>query len=240
MKPTPLILPALVLATGLLLPAGPAFAQTAEGLDVTDMGPATQAPAAAPDAQAKKTEPAPAAEPREIGPSRYVTNEELPAYIRQLSARFAIAKRATDPFGRYQDPNFVAPQPAKTRQTGPIGGYKPEPPLPFSEMVAGITINTVIPGKQQFLIGSRVFRVNDIFPLRLPNGKQVNVKVVSVSAAVIRFRNVITNETADRPVNVLPEGMTPGTSGKITAPGIEPIDSQAPIDIQPSIPLSDN
>ena len=112
MKPTP-ILPVLALVTGLLLSAGPAFAQMAEGLDTTEMDPA--APAAADNPQAEKAEPAPAAEPREIGPSRYVTNEDLPAYIRQISARFPMAKRATDPFGRYQDPNFVAPQPRAPR-----------------------------------------------------------------------------------------------------------------------------
>jgi hypothetical protein len=236
MKPTP-FLPTLVVATGLLLSAGPAFAQMAEGLDTSDMTPAAPPAASA----GKKPEPAPAAtaEPREIGPSRYVTPEELPAYVRQLSARFSIAKSATDPFGRYQDPNFVAPEP-KLPKAGPTNRYKPEPPMPFADVVAGITVNGVMPGKQQFLIGSRSFRTNDVFPLRLPNGKLVNVKVVSVSSARIRFRNVTTNETADRTVNLLPEGMTPGTTGKITAPGVEPVDSQAPVEIQPSIPLSDN
>lgn len=235
MKPTS-FLPTLVVATGLLLYAGPALAQMAEGLDTADMAPAE--PAAASAEKKPEAAPAAAAEPREIGPSRYVTAEELPAYVRQLSARFSIAKSATDPFGRYQDPNFVAPEP-KLPKAGPTNNFKAAPPMPFADVVAGITVNGVMPGKQQFLIGSRVFRANDIFPLRLPNGKQMNVKVVSVSAARIRFRNVTTNETADRTVNLLPDGMKKGT-GHIAAPGIEPVDSQAPVEIQPSIPLSDN
>jgi hypothetical protein len=235
MKTTP-FLPTLVAATGLLLSAGPAFAQMAEGLDTADLAP--PAPADAPaEKKPEAAATAPATDAREIEASRYA-GDELPAYVRQLSARFSIAKRVTDPFGRYQDPNFVAPEP-KVVKPGPTNRYKPEPPMPFAEVVAGITVNTVIPGKQQFLIGNRMFRTNDVFNLRLPNGKQVGVKVVSVSSARIRFRNVTTNETADRPLDILPAGMLKGT-GKITAPGVEAIDSQAPVDIQPAVPLSDN
>ena len=233
MKPTP-FLPTLAVATGLLLSAGPAFAQMAEGLDTADLAPA--APAAAP-ADKKPEAAAPATEAREIEASRYA-GDELPAYVRQLAARFSIRKRAVDPFGRFQDPNFVAPEP-KMVKPGPTNRYKPEPPMPFAEVVAGITVNTVIPGKQQFLIGNRMFGINDVFNLRLPNGKQLGVKVVSVSSARIRFRNVTTNETADRTLDILPAGMQKG-AGKITAPGVEAIDSQAPVDIQPAVPLSDN
>ncbi|HEY1120245.1 MAG TPA: hypothetical protein VGE67_01535 [Haloferula sp.] len=235
MKPT-LFLPTLTLATGFLLSAGPAFAQMAEGLDTSDLAPA--APAAAAAATEKKPEAAPATEAAPIEASRYA-GEELPAYVRQLAARFTIRKRATDPFGRYQDPNFVAPEP-KIAQKGPAQrSYKPEPPMPFAEVVAGISINTVIPGKQQFLIGNRSFSTNDTFSVRLPNGKQLGVKVVSVTSERIRFRNVTTNETADLTLNMLPAGMQKGV-GKINAPGFEAIDSNAPVDIQPTIPLSNN
>jgi hypothetical protein len=227
-------LPTLTIATGLLLAAGPAFAQMAEGLDTADLAPA--APAATAPA-AKKPDAAPATEAREIDASRYA-GDELPAYVRQLAARFSIRRRVTDPFGRYQDPNFVAPEP-KVNKPGPAQRFKPEPPMPFAQVVAGISINTVIPAKQQFLIGNRMFRVNDVFSLRLPNGKQMNVKVLAVSSARIRFRNVTTNETADLTLNMLPAGMQKG-AGKIVAPGVEAVDSQAPVDIQPTIPLSNN
>ncbi len=234
MKTTP-FLPTLAVATGLLLAAGPAFAQMAEGLDTADLAPA--APAAAP--AGAKPEATPATPAREIEASRYVATEEIPAYVRQLAARFSIRKRATDPFGRYQDPNFVAPEP-KIAKPGPAQrSFKPEPPMPFAEVVAGISVNGVMPGKQQFLIGNRMFRTNDVLTLRLPNGKQMGVKVLSVSSARIRLRNVTTNETADLTLNMLPAGMKKGT-GKITAPGVEAIDSQGPVDIQPTIPLSNN
>ncbi|MEK7949057.1 hypothetical protein [Luteolibacter soli] len=235
MKTTP-FLPILTLTTGLLLTAGPAFAQMAEGLDNTPEA----TPAAAAAAAAKKPEAAPAAavETKEIEASRFA-GDELPAYVRQLAARFSIRKRTTDCFGRYQDPNFVAPEPKAINKTPGPRSYKPEPPMPFSDVVAGITINTVIPGKQKFLIGNRSFSANDSFSVRLPNGKQLTVKVVSVTAERIRFRNVTTNETADLTLNMLPAGMQKGT-GKITAPGFEPVDSNAPVEIQPSVPLSNN
>ena len=236
MKPK-LFLPTLTFATGFLLAAGPAFAQMAEGLDSPPAPTSAPAvPAAGP--AGKKVDSASATESKEPGPSRYITTEEVPAYVRQLSARFAIRNRPTDPFGRFQDPNFVAPQPKITPQgTRPI--YKPEPPMPFDKVVAGISINTVIPGKQQFLIGNRSFSTNDTFSVRLPNGKQLGVKVVSVTSERIRFRNVTTNETADLTLNMLPAGMQKGV-GKINAPGFEAIDSNAPVDIQPTIPLSNN
>jgi hypothetical protein len=234
---TPPSFPALVIATGLLLSAGPAFAQMAEGLDTPDSAPAAPGAAAA----AKKPEAVPAvpAEPREIEPSRYVTPEELPAYVRQLSARFSIRNHVTDPFGRYQDPNFVAPEP-KVIAKGTTPRFKAEPPMPFADVIAGISVNGVMPGKQQFLIRDRMFHTDDTFHLRLPNGKQLAVKVLSVSSTRIRFRNVTTNETADLTLNMLPAGMQRGGTGKITPPGVEPQDSQAPVEIQPTIPLSNN
>jgi len=237
MKPTP-FLPTLIVATGLLLSAGPAFAQMAEGLDTADLAPAEPAAAAAPTAE-KKPEAAPATEAREIEASRYA-GEELPAYVRQLSARFSIRKRTTDPFGRNQDPNFVAPAP-KVIAKGPTTSFQATPPVPFSEVVAGISVNGVMPGKQQFLIGNRMFHTDDVFHLRLPTGKQMGVKVLSVSSTRIRFRNVTTNETADLTLNMLPAGMVPqkGT-GKMMPPGVEVQDSQAPVEIQPTIPLSNN
>jgi hypothetical protein len=232
MKPTP-FLPTLVVATGLLLSAGPAFAQMAEGLDTSDPAPA------APAAAEKKPEAAPAAAaPREIEASRYA-GDELPAYVKQLAARFSIRRRTTDPFGRYQDPNFVAPEP-KVIAKGTTPRFKVEPPMPFNDVVAGISVNGVLPGKQQFLIGNRAFHTNDTFHLRLPNGKQMAVKVLAVSSTRIRFRNVTTNETADLTLNMLPAGMQKGGSGKLTPPGVEVQDSQAPVEIQPTVPLSNN
>ena len=228
MNATSPISPSLVI-TGILLLAGPAFAQFAEGLDTPDPVPAPAAAAAA------KPAPAPAAETAEVLPSRYA-GSELKAYVGQLSARLSIRSRATDPFGRYQDPDYVAPEP-KIMTKSPTQRFKAEPPMPFADVISGITINGVLPAKQQFLIGDRKFGLNDVFALRLPNGKQINVRVLAVSATKIRFRHQVTNEIADLTLNLLPAGMKKGT-GNISAPGVESTDSNAPIDIQPSTFLS--
>ncbi|MCW1884460.1 hypothetical protein OKA04_06935 [Luteolibacter flavescens] len=237
MKPIP-FLRTLTFATGLLFASGPAFAQMAEGLDSGDLAPAPPAGQAPSPATTKPNSPAAAAAAAEIEPSRYA-GEEVPAYVRQLAARFSIRKRATDPFGRYQDPDHVAPEP-KIQKASPAQRFRPEPPMPFSEIIAGISINTVIPAKQQFLIGNRMFAVGDTVTLRLPNGKELAVKVVSVNASRIRFLNASSNETADLVLNMLPPGMQKGGAGKINAPGVEPNDSDAPIDVEPTNPLSTN
>lgn len=236
MKPTS-FLQIIASATGLLLGSGQAFAQMAEGLDTGDLVPPPPAATGqAPGDSANANAPAASAATK-IEPSRYA-GDELPAYVRQLAASFSVRKRTTDPFGRYQDPNRVAPEP-KILKANPGQRYQPEPPMPFAQVIAGISINTVIPAKQQFLIGNRVFTVGDSVNLRLPNGKQLAVKVMSVNASRIRFLNVSNNETADLTLNMLPPGMQKG-AGKISAPGVDPDDSEAPIDVQPTSPLSTN
>jgi len=221
------------LAAVLLLSPMPSAGQSAEGFDTSGMVPDAPAqPAPAPVA-------APAPVTTDLGPSRYAGGE-IPAYVRGLSARFSIRKRATDPFGRYQDPDFKAPEP-KVLAKSPTQRFKPEPPVAFTDIIASISVNMVDPEKQQFLIAGRSFRKANIFPLQLPNGKQVKVQVVAVSANRIDFRNVDTGETAPLKLDMLPAGMKKGT-GDITAPGIQPTGADAPIQVQPSSlpPISSN
>jgi hypothetical protein len=222
------------LAATLLLSPTPSAGQSAEGFDTSGVVPAAP-PQAAPAAPA----PAPASATTDLGPSRYAGGE-IPAYVRDLSARFSIRKRATDPFGRYQDPDFKAPEP-KILAKSPTQRFKPEPPVAFADIIASISVNMVDPEKQQFLIAGRSFRKANIFPLQLPNGKQVKVQVVGVTATRIEFRNIDTGETAPLKLDMLPAGMKKGTGG-ISAPGIQPTGADAPIQVQPSSlpPISSN
>lgn len=231
----PALLPARpALAAILLLSAMPSAGQSAEGFDTSGLVP--EAPAA-PAAPAPAAEPAPAT--ADLGPSRYAGGE-LAAYVRALSARFAIRKRATDPFGRFQDPDFKAPEP-KILAKSPAQRFKPEPPVAFAEIVSSISVNMVDPEKQQFLISGRSFRRGSVFPLQLPTGKQVKVQVIAVTATRIDFRNIATGETAPLKLDMLPAGMKRGT-GDISAPGIQPTGPDAPIQVQPSSlpPISSN
>jgi hypothetical protein len=218
-----------------LLGSLPSPAQSAEGFDISDMAPQAPAPIAGPAPIA-----APAtAEIADLGPSRY-SGAEIPAYVRALSARFSINSRVTDAFGRYQDPEFKAPQPKAIAQS-PTQRFRPEPPIAFTEVIASITVNMVTADKQQFLISGRTFTRGDVFPLQLPNGKLMKVQVTSVSSTRIEFRNVETGETAPLKLDILPPGMRKG-SGGITAPGVQPTGPDAPLQVQPSSlpPISAN
>lgn len=226
MKMHPALLPARpALAASLLFSALPSTGQSAAGVN---------AASAAPGAPATST-PATAAAPAspDLGPSRYAGGE-LAAYVRDLSARFAIRNRVTDPFGRFQNPDFKAPQPTiRPKSTGPR--FKPEPPVAFADIVRSISVNMVDPEKQQFLIAGRAFRKGHIFPLQLPTGKQVKVQVIAVTASRIDFRNVGTGENASLKLDMLPAGMKRGTRD-ISAPGVQPTGPDAPIQVQPSGP----
>jgi hypothetical protein len=237
MKTLPSICPmSSAIVAGLLALSLPAAAQSAEGFDTSDLTPAQPAPAAAAPAKAA---PAPTPAAAVIGPSRYA-GDEIEAYVNTLSARLFISKRETDPFGRYQDPDRKAPEP-KVLAKGPNQRtFKPEPATPFADVVAGITVKLVIPGKQQFLIdgNDRVFKIKDILSLLLPSGKQVKVQVTSVTSTRIGFRNTETNEAAVLSLNMRPAGMSKG--GDVATPGFQPVGTDAPIQIQPVMPFSNN
>ena len=62
---------------------------------------------------------------------------------------------------------------------------------------------------------------------------------MSVSSRQIEFRNLDNGETASLSLNLLPDGMTPGTKG-ITAPGMQQNLSDAPLEIEGGAIPTDN
>ena len=244
MKATPHISPCLIALGALCLLAGPASSQSAEGFDTSNLA----RPA---DLQAAEPEPAPAAQPAApaapkqeaaavpSGPSRYAgSGPELAAYVDHFAKAMSIRARATDPFGRYQDPEFKAPEPKiinSNKRTIP----RAAPPIPFSDVVASIQVNMVIPAQKRFLVstpaGARSLKQGNVFPIQLPNGKRVRVQVKSVTATEIRFVNLDTGEDGVLKPDVMPAGMQRGTAG-ITAPGMQPSGADAPLEIQTNVP----
>jgi hypothetical protein len=184
-------------------------------------GPAAQPAAAAPAAAG-------------IAPSRRVSPEELPGYVRALSAALSIRSRDTDPFGRIQDPDakpIIKPTIAATKRVAPIQA------TPFSEIVRLIKVTTIMPGERRFLIGNRSVSQGDRIPLAF-RGKNIPVEVASVSSNRIQFRNLDNGETAELSLRMMPPGMTPGNDG-IHAPGMVPDNPNAPIDLDGnSLPLN--
>jgi hypothetical protein len=237
MKTLPLIQSLVVVS--LSFAAIPASAQSAEGFDTTGLAPTNGAPAAAP-APPKKEETSPEAEAVLKLPSRYAgAGTNLAAYISAYSGRFSIKDRKTDPFGRFQDPDFKAPEP-KIVSSSARPSYKPTPPTPFVDIVSAIEVNTVDLAKQRFLVSTREFRKGSVFPVQLPNGKTIKVQVLSVTSTAIGFRNLETGETASRKLDMLPAGMSKGGQ-PLTAPGMQSTRPDAPLLVQPGPPpLSSN
>lgn len=231
--------PSLQAAVAALLILGslPSPAQSAEGFDTSGVTPAESAPA---PKEVEKVE-VPAAG-TDLGPSRYA-GDDIQPYIQALTLRFAIRQRATDPFGRYQDPDFVAPKPVQLATKSPTQRYTPAPPTAFSDIIAGIKVTMA--NKQQFIIESRdrPYKAKDVMPLQLPNGKVVKAQVISVSNTRIDFRNLDTGETATLRLDMRPPGMTRpprGDVGPLAVPGLQPTGGDAPIQIDPVTPVSGN
>jgi len=156
--------------------------------------------------------------PTATTPSRYAGGD-LKAYVEALCNQLAMRERASDPFGQLQDPNakpVVKPTTtAKTQRR-----VTAEPPASLTDIVARIEITTIMPKDKRFLVGSRSIGQGDKLPLSFRN-KQIHTQVTEVSSHRIVFRNLDTGELGVRQLNLLPQGMTPGTR-TLTAPGMVP------------------
>lgn len=237
MKTSPMF--QFVMVAVLSLAATPeAFSQSAEGFDTSGLVPAAPSPAAA--AAEKKPEPSAADAAVLNMPSRYAgAGSDLAAYIGTYSGKFSIKRRQTDPFGRFQDPDFRAPEPKIVSPTSKPS-FQKAPPTPFIDVVNAIEVNTVDLAKQRFLVGTREFRRGSVFPVQLPNGKTIRIQVLAVSSTAISFRNLETAETANRKLEMLPAGMSKGVQ-TLTAPGMQSTSPDAPLMVQPGPPpLSSN
>ena len=181
--------------------------------------PAAVTPAAAPAAAMTA--------PNSPPPSRYA-GSDTPAYVANLSSQFASRNRVTDPFGQLQDPS-AKPVVKTTVAKRAVRRFTAEPAKPLSSIVEQIGITTVMPKDKRFLVGNRSIAQGDKLTLNYRN-KQIQTKIIEVSARRIVFSDLETGETAIRLLKILPPGMTPGAS-EVRAPGMTPADSNAPLEI---------
>ena len=185
----------------------------------------------------KEEKPAMAA-PKEAGPaattpSRYVSPPDLEGYLAAQSSVFLSRARARDPFAQMQDPDA---KPVVKKSAAPTTKRVVQSQVtPFSEIVRFIEVNAVMPKEKKFLIKDRQVKVGQILPLRF-RGKSIRAEVTDVTSRSISFRNADSGETADRTLEVLPPGMTMGSKGSITAPGMMRDGSDSPIDLEPTEP----
>lgn len=187
---------------------------------------ATNFQAAAPSDAAASEQPAQAMALDIATPSRLVPTKEIVAYVGSVSSVFSMRERETDPFGQYQDP--AAKPIIKRTQTRPNRPTQVQT-TPFADIVRMIVISTIMPGEKRFLIGARIVAQGDTLPLNF-RGKQIQAQITEVTSRQIGFRDLETGETAARKFDMLPAGMSMGSSG-VSTPGMVRERSDAPINL---------
>ncbi|MDX1679221.1 MAG: hypothetical protein R3242_00700 [Akkermansiaceae bacterium] len=151
-------------------------------------------------------------------PSRYVSGEELDAYLEQVKDMLNMKGRATDPFGQVQNPEAKPRKvrtPTLTKRTP--SNYRP---TAFSDIIDRIEVNTIMPAENRFLIGTRSFELGDRFPIGY-RGRKIEVEVIGISSNKIDFKKVEDGEVASLKLKLLPAGMSSGTGGGLSVHGME-------------------
>ncbi|MEO5913027.1 MAG: hypothetical protein ABIS50_02260 [Luteolibacter sp.] len=203
-----------------------ALAQSAANFDTKIITPAAPAPKVVKIAK-------PAAEKETVVstnvPSRYVGSAELEAYLGSLSSVFAARGREKDPFGHFQDPDST---PVVKNTVAKVSRSAPAKATPLSEIIQLITITTIMPRDNSFLVGTRLVKQGEEIAL-IWRGKHIRVQVTDVTSRMIAFRNAETGETGTRQLDMLPPGMRAGNGSEgIQAPGMVPDRPNAPIELE--------
>lgn len=210
------------------------YSQSAANFEAEPLPPEVANPSHKSTENTKK--PATPAAPVTDEPSR-LAGLDTEAYTAARLAVLSIRTRPTDPFGLYQD---ASQKPAVVQRAPdqPVRRQIVEPPVPLSEIVQNIRITTIMPADRMFLVGTRQFAQNDVFPL-IFRSRTLNIRVTNVSASKIGFLNIDTNEAATLEMALLPPGMVAG-NGKMTPPGMVSATDDIPLSIDSSPILNAN
>ena len=130
-----------------------------------------------------------------------------------LKQRLAINKQDRGPFGLHQIPG------KSPILSGPISKISRK--TPFNEFINSIRISVINPKEKEFLVGARIFRLGQVFPI-VRAGERLSVRVESVSRSQVAFKNLDTGEVALRRLNIVPDGVT-ASAGSINVRGVTPI-----------------
>ena len=207
--------------------SSPAFAQSASSFDAA---PSYQAEPIGGSKKVAKPAPASAGE-IDPTPSRLVAPPAIESYLKSVSSLLLMQNRERDPFGMTQNPE--AEPVAKVSMFGNNAAPVVKRATPLSEIVAMISITTIMPGQKMFLVGSRPFKQGNLIPIR-HQGKPLRVQIMEVTSQQITFRNLDTGETANRNLSFRPAGMKPGSQG-VTVPGMTTDSQNAPIDLDAGV-----
>lgn len=125
-------------------------------------------------------------------------SKKQPEKIQALSQTLPIVLKKTGPFGLSQDLSVK-----KVTKVTPKQVVKADV---FPKAIGGIPINGV--SGHSFLSGAREYREGQTFSLVFGKNK-FNVKVISVRASQIQFKNMATGELVIKPTGALPQAFTP-------------------------------
>ena len=144
-------------------------------------------------------------------PARFLS-DDVEDRLGVLLKRMAIMEREQGPFGLYQVPGKkpIIVSPIRTSRTK----------TPFGEYINRIQISVVNAKEKEFLVGARLFRLGQVFPIER-GGEKLSVQVMAVEPSRVSFKNLKTGEVALRRLDSLPAGVT-ASAGKIQVRGVTP------------------
>ena len=134
-------------------------------------------------------------------PARFLS-EDLDDRNAAMRKSLSIASRERGPFGLYQNP-------ARTPVISQVA--KEIRKTPFSAFINDIRISVINSREKEFLVGARIFRLGQVFPI-IRNGERISVRVESIGSSQVAFRNLQSGEVALRRLDTLPDGVT--TAGR--------------------------
>jgi hypothetical protein len=148
----------------------------------------------------------------ELVSSRFLATDTLELQIQTMRARIAINAQERCPFGLSQRPG-EAPV-----EVSPI--TKMIKKTPFSDYINQIQISVVNATDKEFLVGARIFRLGQVFPIAR-GGERISVRVESIGISAVSFKNIKTNEVATKSLHVLPAGVVADNEA-LNVPGVTP------------------
>ncbi len=135
--------------------------------------------------------------PEIVTPARFLA-DTADDRIAELKRRLSIAGRERGPFGLYQNPGKA---PVISRSSREI------PKTSFRDFIKDIRISLINSREREFLVGARLFRLGQVFPI-VRGGEKISVRVEAVGRSRVTFKNLQSGEIAVSRLDTLPDGVS--------------------------------
>lgn len=162
---------------------------------------------------AAESAPAPESpEPDLQAPATRFLADDLDGHLVTLKRRLAINKQERGPFGLFQVPGKT---PIVENRIN-----KMIKKTPFTDYIDQVELSVVNVRDQEFLVGARIFRLGQVFPI-VRGTERISVRVEKIASNEVAFRNMKTGEIAKKSLNTAPRGVT--AEAELNIPGIVPL-----------------